>query len=79
MGYYPCLYLTFKDTGLMTYEMMIMQLKTVMMELYFENRYLLEKAEMSEGEKNIFNKILGANATEIDIIKQYKNVIKNII
>ena len=67
MGYYPCMYLTFKDAGLMTYEMMIMQLKTVMMELYFENRYLLEKAEMSEGEKNIFNKILGANATDIDL------------
>ena len=76
MGYYPCLYLTFKDTGLMTYEMMIMQLKTVMMELYFENRYLLEKAEMSEGEKNIFNKILGANATDIDLLNSIKMLSK---
>ena len=76
MGYYPCLYLTFKDAGLMTYEMMIMQLKTVMMELYFENRYLLEKAEMSEGEKNIFNKILGANATDIDLLNSIKMLSK---
>ena len=34
LGYYPCIYLTLKDAGLISYEMMIMQLKTIMMELY---------------------------------------------
>ena len=64
LGYYPCIYLTLKDAGLISYEMMIMQLKIIMMELYYENRYLLEKAEMAPGERNLFNKILAAEANE---------------
>ena len=72
LGYYPCIYLTLKDAGLISYEMMIMQLKTIMMELYYENRYLLEKAEMAPGEKNLFNKILAAEANEVDLINSVK-------
>ncbi len=72
LGYYPCIYLTLKDAGLISYEMMIMQLKTIMMELYYENRYLLEKAEMAPGERNLFNKILAAEANEVDLINSVK-------
>ena len=72
LGYYPCIYLTLKDAGLISYEMMIMQLKTIMMELYYENRYLLEKAEMALGERNLFNKILAAEANEVDLINSVK-------
>ena len=72
LGYYPCIYLTLKDAGLISYEMMIMQLKIIMMELYYENRYLLEKAEMAPGERNLFNKILAAEANEVDLINSVK-------
>ena len=72
LGYYPCIYLTLKDAGLISYEMMIMQLKTIMMELYYENRYLLEKAEMAPGERNLFNKILAAEANEVELINSIK-------
>ena len=71
LGAYPVIYLTLKDAGLMNYEMMIMQLKTIMMELFYEHRNLLE-GEMAEGERNIFNKVLSANITELELI----NVIK---
>ena len=72
LGYYPCIYLTLKDAGLISYEMMIMQLKIIMMELYYENRYLLEKAEMAPGERNLFNKILAAESNEVDLINSVK-------
>ena len=48
LGAYPVIYLTLKDAGLMNYEMMVMQLKTIMMELFYEHRNLLE-GEMAEG------------------------------
>ena len=36
LGAYPCIYLTMKDLNVSTYEYMLMQLKTAMMEIYFE-------------------------------------------
>ena len=57
LGYYPCIYLTLKDAGLQSYELMIMQLRTLLMDIYYENRYLLEEAEMAPGERNTFMKI----------------------
>ena len=75
LGAYPVIYLTLKDAGLMTYEMMIMQLKTIMMELFYEHKELLE-GEMSEGERTIFNKILSANATDVDLLNSLKMISK---
>ena len=75
LGYYPVIYLTLKDAGLMTYEMMIMQLKTIMMELFYEHKELLE-GEMSGGEKMIFNKLLSANATDVDLLNSLKMLSK---
>ena len=75
LGAYPVIYLTLKDAGLMTYEMMIMQLKTIMMELFYEHKELLE-GEMSEGEKMIFNKLLSANATDVDLLNSLKMLSK---
>ena len=75
LGAYPVIYLTLKDAGLMTYEMMIMQLKTIMMELFYEHKELLE-GEMSEGERAIFNKILSANATDVDLLNSLKMLSK---
>ena len=75
LGYYPVIYLTLKDAGLMNYDLMIMQLKTIMMELYYEHKYLLE-GQMSEGERTIFNKILSANANDVDLINSVKMLSK---
>ena len=76
LGYYPCIYLTLKDAGLQSYELMIMQLRTLLMDIYYENRYLLEEAEMAPGERNIFNKILLAEANETEIINGIKMLSK---
>ena len=46
------------------------------MDIYYENRYLLEEAEMAPGERNTFNKILLAEATEIEIINGIKMLSK---
>ena len=75
LGAYPCIYLTLKDAGLMTYEMMIMQLKTIMMDLFYEYKELLD-GEMSVGERMIFNKILSAEATDIDLLNSLKMLSK---
>ena len=75
LGAYPCIYLTLKDAGLMTYEMMIMQLKTIMMDLFYEHKELLD-GEMSVGERMIFNKILSAEATDIDLLNSLKMLSK---
>ena len=75
LGGYPVIYVTLKDAGLMNYEMMLMQLKTIMMEVYYEDKYLLE-GEISEGERNIFNRILSAEATDIDLMNSLKMLSK---
>ena len=75
LGYYPVIYLTLKDAGLMNYEMMIMQLKTIMMELFYEHKELLD-GKIAEGERAIFNKILSANATDVDLLNSLKMLSK---
>ena len=71
LGAYPCIYLTMKDLNVRTYEYMIMQLRTAMMEIYFEKRYLLEK-EMPDGERETYNRMLGAKANEMEILNSVK-------
>ena len=75
LGYYPVIYITLKDAGVMTYKMMIMQLKTIMMELFYNHKELI-KGEMAEGEKAIFNKILLAKETDIDLLNSLKMLSK---
>ena len=72
LGFYPVIYLTLKDAGLMNYEYMIMQMKTIMMEMFYEHRYILESDKIADGEKNIFKRILNAEATDIDLINSLK-------
>ncbi len=71
LGAYPCIYLTMKDLNVSTFEYMLMQLKTAMMEIYFEKRYLLED-EMPEGERNTYNRMLVANANEMELLNSVK-------
>ena len=76
MIYYPCIYLTLKDVALMTYDLMIMQLKTIIMDLYFDNRYLLKSSKISEGEIKAFERILSAQANDIDLMNSIKSLSK---
>ena len=71
LGAYPCIYLTMKDLNVSTYEYMLMQLKTAMMEIYFEKRYLLE-SDIPEGDRNTFNRMLAAEANEMELLNSVK-------
>ena len=75
LGAYPCIYLTMKDLNVGTYEYMLMQLRTAMMEIYFEKRFLLE-GDIPEGEKETYNRMLSAKANEMEILNSVKMLSK---
>ena len=75
LGAYPCIYLTMKDLNVSTYEYMLMQLKTAMMEIYFEKRYLLE-SDIPEGDRNTFNRMLAAEVNEMELLNSVKALSK---
>ncbi len=68
---YPCIYLTMKDLNVSTYEYMLMQLKTAMMEIYFEKRYILD-GEVSEAERETYNRMMAAKANEMELLNSVK-------
>ena len=72
LGAYPVIYVTLKDAGLQNYEYMIMQMKTIMMEVFYEHRHIIESDKILEGERNLFKKITSATATDIDLINSIK-------
>ena len=72
LGAYPVIYVSLKDAGLMNYDYMIMQMKTIMMDMFYEHKYILESSKIPEGDKQIFNRILNAKATDIDLINSLK-------
>ena len=67
LGAYPVIYLTMKNLNVANYEYMIMQLRTAMMEVYGEKKYLLE-GDILEGERIVFNKMLSATANEMEVL-----------
>lgn len=75
LGAYPCIYLTMKDLNVTKYEYMLMQLKTAMMEVYFEKRYLLE-GDIPEGDRITFNRMLAANVNEMELLNSVKTLSK---
>ncbi len=60
----------------MNYDYMIMQMKTIMMDMFYEHKYILESNKIPEGDKQIFNRILNAKATDIDLINSLKTLSK---
>ena len=76
LGAYPVIYVSLKDAGLMNYDYMIMQMKTIMMDMFYEHKYILECSKIPEGDKQIFNRILKAKATDIDLINSLKTLSK---
>ena len=64
MGAYPCLYLTLKDVNDSNYENMILNLKTAIMRMYGEHRYLLDSDKIYADEKEKINDVLFARINE---------------
>ena len=73
-GYYPCIYITLKDVNEDTYEKMILDLKTAVLEAYREHRYLLDSDKIYDEEKAKITDILWAREDETTL----KNSIKEL-
>ena len=64
MGAYPCLYLTLKDVNDSNYDNMILNLKTAIMRMFGEHRYLLDSDKIYSDEKEKINDVLFARINE---------------
>ena len=73
-GAYPCIYLTFKDVNDSTYENMLLDMKTAVLEAYREHRYLLDSDKIYEEEKARITDILWAREDETTL----KNSIRDL-
>ena len=65
LGYYPVIYLTLKDVNDRNYNNMILDLKTAIMNMYKEHRYLLDSDKIYEEEKERIRDILYAREDEV--------------
>ena len=74
LGYYPCIYLTLKDVNEDTYEKMILNMKTAMLNTYKEHMYLLDSDKIYPFEKEKINDILYFREDEVTL----KNSIKDL-
>ena len=67
LGAYPCIYLTLKDVNDVNYNNMILDLKSAIMEMYREHRYLLDSDKIYEEEKARIMDILYAREDEVTL------------
>ena len=74
LGYYPCIYITLKDVNEDTYEKMILNMKTAMLNTYKEHMYLLDSDKIYPFEKEKINDILYFREDEVTL----KNSIKDL-
>ena len=65
LGAYPCIYLTLKDVNDSNYENMLLDLKTAILEMYREHRYLLDSDKIYEDEKERIKDILYTREDEV--------------
>ena len=76
LGYYPVIYMTLKDVQDRNYENMILNMKTAMLEMYQEHRYLLDSEKIYPEEKERIKKILYARENEVDLKNSVKELSK---
>ncbi len=69
LGYYPVIYLTLKDVQDTNYENMLLDMKTAMLNMYKEHRYLLDSDKIYPEEK--------ARITDILFAREDESVLKN--
>ena len=65
LGEYPVIYLTLKDVTDSNYKDMILDLKTAILDMYREHRYLLESEKIFDDEKERIKNILYVREDEI--------------
>ena len=73
-GYYPVIYMTLKDVADTSYENMLLDMKTAVLEVYRQHRYLLESEKIYDDEKQVINDILWCREDEVTL----KNSIKTL-
>ena len=76
MNYYPCIYITLKDVVDTNYEKMILDLKTAILDMYQEHRYLLDSDKIYPEEKEKIKEILFGKENETDLKNSVKELSK---
>ena len=77
-GYYPCIYMTFKDIKGSNLDEMMVFFQTELSELFIDNAYLLESKKLFDVEKETFKTVLNlkANGAQLQIaIKQLSKML----
>ena len=76
MNYYPCIYITLKAVVDINYEKMILDLKTAILDMYQEHRYLLDSDKIYPEEKEKIKEILFGKENETDLKNSIKELSK---
>ena len=77
-GYYPCIYMTFKDVRGRNFEEMMIFFQTELMELFIEHADLLKSDKLFDGEKEFINSTLNlkTNVAQMQIaVKQLSRLL----
>ena len=76
LGYYPVIYITLKDVQNVNYKNMLLDMKTAMMEMFQEHRYLLDSDKIYPEEKARITDILFAKEDEVVLKNSIKDLSK---
>lgn len=76
LGAYPCIYMTLKDVNDSNYENMLLNMKTAVLEMYQEHRYLLESDKIYPEEKEQIKDILWGREDETALKNSVKQLSK---
>ena len=72
LGYYPVIYITLKDVQDRNYENMLLNLKTAVLDMYQEHRYLLDSEKVYPEEKEKIRDILFGREDEVALKNSLK-------
>ena len=76
LGDYPVIYITLKDVQDRNYENMLLNMKTAILDMYQEHRYLLDSEKIYPEEKEKIKEILFCRENEVDLKNSVKELSK---
>ena len=76
LGYYPVIYITLKDVQDRSFENMLLNLKSAMIDMYQEHRYLLDSDKIYPEEKQTITDILFARENEVSLRNSIRELSK---
>ena len=76
LGYYPVIYITLKDVQDVNYDNMLLDMKTAVIDMYQEHRYLLDSDKIYPEEKARITDILFAREDEVTLKNSVKELSK---